>query len=37
VAISPTVVPREVDPSSSENRRLGATFSVDIVPLFEGN
>jgi hypothetical protein len=37
VAISPTVVPREVDPSNSENRRLGATFSVDIVPLFEGS
>jgi hypothetical protein len=37
VAVSPTVVPREVDPSNSESRRLGATFSVDIVPLFEGS
>jgi hypothetical protein len=30
VAISPTVVPNEVDPSNSERRRLGATFTIDL-------
>jgi hypothetical protein len=34
VAIAPTVSPHEIDPSSSERRRLGATMSVDVVQLF---
>jgi hypothetical protein len=30
VAIAPTVVPNDVDPSNSERRRLGATFTIDL-------
>jgi hypothetical protein len=36
VSISPTVSPREIDPTSSEGRQLGATLSVDLVPLNRG-
>jgi hypothetical protein len=33
VTIAPTVAPLEVDPSSSENRQLGATLSVQLQPI----
>jgi hypothetical protein len=33
VTIAPTVSPREVDPSKSENRQLGATMSVELQPI----
>jgi hypothetical protein len=36
VEVSPTVSPRDVDPSKSEARQLGATMSVEIVPLSSG-
>lgn len=36
VAIAPTVIPNEVDPSNSERRRLGATLSVDLQPFNPG-
>jgi hypothetical protein len=31
VTIAPTVRPRDVDPGSSESRRLGATMSVELL------
>jgi len=36
VAIAPTVIPNEVDPTNSERRRLGATLSVDLQPFNPG-
>ncbi len=36
VSVSPTFVPREVDPSRSDNRRLGARFDARFQPLFGG-
>ena len=35
VAIAPTVIPNEVDPTNSERRRLGATMSIQLEPLFK--
>ena len=36
VAISPTVVPNQVDPTNSERRQLGATMSVDLAAINPG-
>jgi hypothetical protein len=36
VTIEPTFVPRELDPSRSDARELGAVFDVAFRPLFEG-
>ena len=36
VAISPTVVPNDVDPTNSERRQLGATMSVEVKPFNPG-
>jgi hypothetical protein len=35
IEIAPTFVPRELDPASSENRKLGAVVSAGFQPLFE--
>ena len=35
VSISPTFVPRVVDPTKSDNRRLGAVFDAHFQPLFQ--
>lgn len=35
IAIAPTFVPAELDPNSSERRRLGAVVSAGFQPLFE--
>jgi hypothetical protein len=34
VTIEPTFAPRELDPSRSDNRQLGAVFETKFVPLF---
>ena len=36
VTIAPTVSPHDVDPSNSERRQLGATFTVDLRPFNPG-
>jgi hypothetical protein len=36
VAIAPTFVPREIDPSKSDNRQLGGVLDVKFQPLFGG-
>jgi hypothetical protein len=36
VEVAPTVSPNEVDPTNSERRQLGATFSVDLRPFSPG-
>jgi hypothetical protein len=36
VAISPTVRPVDVDPSSSERRELGATMAVELQSFTPG-
>ena len=35
IEISPTFVPNEIDPSSSERRHLGAVVSARFIPLFQ--
>jgi hypothetical protein len=36
ITVAPTFVPREIDPSKSDNRRLGAALEARFQPLFGG-